>query len=100
MQTQLWQLNPALSIQDFTEGQQLKFGQLSPHAFTVNENYNEVKIICLQLKSKTHFSYEDFVEVSVKNQFSFAGDDGKTCGTSTKAASALDPLSRRAWASL
>lgn len=69
MQIQTWQINPALSIQDFPEEQQLTFGQLSPHAFSINENYSEVRAICLQLKSRQYFSYSDFSEHSEKYQF-------------------------------
>jgi len=69
MQNLTWQINPALSIQDFPEMQQLTFGQLSPYAFSVNDSYKELKLICLQLKSKAHFLYEDFKKLAIENQF-------------------------------
>lgn len=70
MQSQIWQINPAISIKDFPEEQQLTFGELSPHAFSINENYSELKSISLQLKSKKQFSYHDFSELSEMHQFS------------------------------
>ena len=73
MPTQLWQINPALSIYDDPINQSIQIGQLAPHAYEIHENYNELKNICLHLMEHVVFSKAQFIELA--NNFQMPSED-------------------------